>query len=52
MKAATILKDEVLAESALVRALRSMAESARKKLWIASPFLGEFAAVRKILGRS
>lgn len=35
----------------LVNKLRSLCNSVQKRLWIASPFIGNWTAVRKILGR-
>lgn len=35
----------------LVNKLRSLSDAIQKRLWIASPFIGNWTAVRKILGR-
>jgi hypothetical protein len=37
--------------SLLVNKLRSLCDCVQKRLWIASPFIGKWTAVRKILGR-
>lgn len=39
------------AEANLVNRLRSLCNTVKNRLWIASPFIGNWAAVRKILGK-
>lgn len=42
---------EILTGERLVNLLRSLCDKVEEKLWIASPFIGDWTAVRKILGR-
>jgi hypothetical protein len=42
---------EIETGSLLVNKLRSLCDCVQKRLWIASPFIGNWTAVRKILGR-
>jgi len=42
---------EVLFEQKLVNALRKLMNSSKRRVWIASPYIGDFSAVSRILGR-
>lgn len=42
---------KLLMGAKLVNELRSLCDGVRKRLWIASPFIGSWTAVRKITGR-